>query len=59
MPFEPGGAGSLELVRSAQSFLLDSQGRLRAELHSPSVEAIADVVIALGYESAPWYSLEC
>lgn len=41
------------VAHSNQIFLVDPAGRLRAELHNPSVEAMATIVNAVQAESSP------
>jgi len=51
---ETGGAsGSYNVAHSTQMFLLDHAGRLRAELHNPTVEAMAGIINAVLAEDGP------
>lgn len=43
----PSEGGSYTVAHSTQSFVLDPQGRLRAEFYSPSIEAMAGITLAL------------
>lgn len=43
----PGAGDSYTVAHSTQMFLLDQAGRLRAELHNPTVEAMAGITNAV------------
>lgn len=45
--------GDYSIGHSPQSFVIDSTGRLRAELHSPGIDAMAGIVNALIVEADP------
>jgi protein SCO1/2 len=42
-----GAGGSYSVAHSTQMFLLDPAGRLRAELHNPTIEAMAGITNAI------------
>ena len=48
-----GADGSYSVAHSTQMFLLDRAGRLRAELHNPTVEAMAGITNAVLAETDP------
>ena len=49
---ETGAHGKYNVAHSTQMFLLDSEGRLRAELHNPTIDAMARAINALSTEVA-------